>query len=93
MIGLITGMLLGFSIGFLSGYTYRDINDIAHKLYERQKSQPEPEPEAYVTRGDRRFVKEHLINQPESAVVTPKTPQRIAWEEEEELRKMNLGSK
>lgn len=45
-----------------------------------------------VTRSDPGFVKEITIGQADdSAIVMPKTPQRIEFEESEELRKMNLG--
>lgn len=55
---------------------------------EKKKVAP---PQAYVTPSDPSFVQESTVGQEGSSIVIPKTPQRIEWEEKEELRKLNLG--
>ena len=48
---------------------------------------------AGVTRAAPEFTNPRAASDDDSAIVEPKTPQRIAFEEEQELRKMNLGPK
>lgn len=49
-----------------------------------------PTVKPFVTPTNRAFTNENKVGQGDSAIVTPKTPQLIDFEEQEELRKMNL---
>lgn len=60
------------------------------KLAIENKPQLIPPPEAFVTKTNPAFGNENAIGQGESIIVTPKSPQLIEWEEQEELRKLNL---
>lgn len=45
----------------------------------------------FITKSAPEFTNEPITGQNDSVIVVPKSPQRIEWEEQEELRKMNLG--
>lgn len=49
-----------------------------------------PKDIAFVTRTDPAFANENMVGQGDSVIVTPKSPQLVEWEEQEELRKLNL---
>ncbi len=61
------------------------------KAIVQPKEEEKATTESMVTRTDPSFVREDTIGQADnSSIVMPKTPQRIEFEESEELRKMNL---
>lgn len=87
MINFIAGVIVGFCV-FYSGYVqYKDILRLLEAIKNERNTK---EPEAFVTRTDRAFTNENAGDQENSSIVVPKTPQLVAWEEQEELRKMNL---
>lgn len=51
---------------------------------------PKPEPLTYVSPTHPDLVNPNTVNQEGSVIVEPKSPQLVAWEEQEELRKLNL---
>jgi len=84
--GLVFGLILGFGLAYRAGRDIQDLLDFAHEWRESRAEQPT---EPHVTRG-RAFTNENMPGQENSSIVVPKTPQQIAWEEQEELRKLNL---
>lgn len=76
-------------LAFYAGLYIRDLNDKIDRLSEAQK----PEPTPAVTLGAYRSVNENAVNKEDNLVglVTPKSPQLLEFEEQEELRKMSLG--
>lgn len=56
-----------------------------------QEKKPEIKPT--VTRTSPGFINDNHALKEESAIVEPKTPQQIAWEEQEELRKMQFDKR
>jgi len=86
-----------FGVGFVSGcifcfYAGLYSRDVAKKIEELLSRPKDPEPTPFVTHTERGFVNENTPLRDDSAIVLPKTPQRLEFEEQEELRKMNLGS-
>lgn len=81
---LILGVLLLWT-GFFAGLKYREIKDKLNEL----SNPPEPEEEVKptVTPTDPRFANENMINQDNSGVIEPKSPQLIEFEEEQALMK------
>jgi hypothetical protein len=59
-------------------------------LQEEPEEQPEETIEAFVTSSNPAFTNENMAGQQESSIIVPKTPQRLAWEEDQELRKINM---
>lgn len=61
------------------------------------KLQPEEEPvmkiTPMVTPTNPAFTNENTVGQGDSVIVESKSPQRIEWEEQEQLRKINLQPK
>lgn len=71
-------------IGFIAGYNWRDLSDRLKALEEK------PKPDVGATSGSYGKVNEYMVNQPgKVGLVMPKTPQQMAWEEEEQLRQAN----
>lgn len=58
------------------------------KLYP--STQPTTDMKPFVTPTNPAFVNESKIGQGDSVIVEPKSPQRVAWEEQEQLRKLNI---
>lgn len=54
------------------------------------KTELSEEPEPFVTRTSPEFTNPNMAGQDDSAIVIPKSPQLIEFEESEALRKMNL---
>lgn len=76
-----------FIVGFMMGFFYRKIDDRL-KILEARK------PETGVTPGSYHRANENNVNQAgETGFVTPKTPQRLEWEEQERLREEQLRVK
>lgn len=55
-----------------------------------QSQIPKPVPLTYVTPTHPDLTNPNAVNQEGSVIVEPKSPQRVAWEEEEQVRKLNL---
>lgn len=52
----------------------------------------EPKTQPFVASSNPGFVNEQAAgNEDESVIVNPKTPALIAWEEEQQINKMNMG--
>ena len=85
MISDVLTAALGFVIGYWFAYQFRKIrealNSIKDSLLERPKTRPT------VTSGNPTLVRPDRS----TAVISPKSPQRIDFEENEELRRMNPG--
>lgn len=80
MIYLIVGILIGLSTGFHIGFYLKQLLEKIKAIYNR-----DPEPPARVVTP----LRPGYSNVTDlSAIVTPKTPQQIAREEEEELRNL-----
>ncbi len=71
------------------GYMWRDITDRIMELEEKSKT---PVKKPGVTRGSYNQVNEvhpHTTPKAKGHAVSPKTPQRVAWEAEQALKESN----
>jgi hypothetical protein len=87
MINLIIGFILGFSTIHVLSAQLKEIRALIIAIHDERKA---AEPEPFVTRTNPAFTNENMPGQEGSSIVTPKSPQLVDWEEQEELRKMNL---
>lgn len=78
---LIIGLILGHHENKIS----KEFILLKNKLTKKEKVHP-----SVITRG-REYVEPERLDS-NSAVIEPKTPQQIDFEEEEQIRKMNPGS-
>lgn len=62
----------------------------AIKKVANPKQETETYIDAFVTPTNPAFVREEIAGHGDSVIVTPKSPQLIEWEENEQLRKLNL---
>jgi hypothetical protein len=83
VISIITGL-----IGFLLGYFYKDMKNKIDSLTQQIKKK---EPEIGATNAAYGRVDPFRVNQDgDVGLVEPKTAQRLEWEEQERLRKMQI---
>lgn len=88
LLGLICGFILGLGLCWRAG---RDIQDILNFINEWRAEKKKPQaPQPFITPTHPSFTNENMVGQENSNIVIPKTPQQVQWEEEEELRKLNL---
>ena len=75
-------------VGLLIGYGYRTFRDFVLQTEARFKEKPV---ETGVTPGLYKHANENNVNQGgETGFTSPKTPQRLEWEEQERLREDQL---
>lgn len=78
-------------IGFLLGYNESRILTLVDKLKDMNKK---AKPEVGITPGAYHKANENNVNQGgDTGLVMPKTPQRLEWEEQERLRRDQLGGR
>lgn len=84
-------LLIGFGVGgvFRLDRAIRQITTTIAILDSKNKKE---EPKAFVTRTDPAFTRSNMAGQADdSAIVIPKSPQLVEFEEQEALRRMNPG--
>lgn len=86
MISFVAGLIVGILCAFNAGWYARRAYLMLTHLMSKQSKPNTPA----VTRTNRAFVNENRPLSQDSAIVIPKTPQLLEFEEQEELRKMNL---
>lgn len=76
--------------GIILGWYFQRLLLLAESTFQRLRDHFEPEETPYVTHTHPKFTNPNKVSQDDSVIVTPKSPQLVQWEEEEELRKLNL---
>lgn len=84
-----TSLLLGVAILLLLFACWR-LNQMTYFLNDLVGRPPKKQEEAYITPTNPAFTNENKVGQGDSVIITPKSPQLLEFEEQEELRKMNL---
>lgn len=75
-----------FVLGVALGYKFRDLEDSVNILKSKIATKP---PEVGITPGAYGRTNEYSVNQPgETGLVSSKTPQQMAFEEDEAIRAM-----
>lgn len=85
---VINAVLLAFCLGWVAHKQLLGVIERLSDLESRDKDEPQ---EPFVTYSDRAFTNENMVNQPGSAIITPKTPQLVEFEEQQALEHMNMG--
>lgn len=79
-------------IGLLIGYHSREIVEKLNLIIRKFETQ-EPKVGATKSESSDKFTYEYASQNPNSAIVEPKSPTLIKWEEEEELKQQNLRAR
>lgn len=87
-------VLLSLTLGYVAGYTKRDLNDKIAELSRKIQEDKTPPPKPGVTLGSYRHVDEVNTAKPvpkaRGRVINPKTPQRVEWDSEQQLKEENM---
>lgn len=87
---VILTLLLLLSIWVQFYFLLQTVKNLTMPTVETSVFAPEP----FITSTHPSLVSEDAAGQADdSVIVNPKTPQRVEWEEQEELRKMQFGPK